>query len=297
MSDFTDHWLTLRAPADRRARADHLLRWLQIDPAQGLDVLDLGCGNGANLRHLAPLLADAGAGQQRWTCVDIDPALLHQLPARTAAWAQSIGLEYSLQQTANLMVAGSDWHAPVHLLQLDLASVPRQLPLPDGGLVTASALLDLVSARWLDALLDRCHAARCQLLFALNYDGRCEWWPEHPEDAMVLDLVNRHQRTDKSFGPALGPAAAAYAAARCMELGYHIDSQPSDWHLRADQSELQRALMDGWRQAALQLDPARADRIDIWHRAHVGSIDAGRLNILVGHQDLVATTPSGDSGP
>jgi hypothetical protein len=85
----------------------------------------------------------------------------------------------------------------VRALQLDLATSAHRLPLPSGGLVTASALLDLVSAPWLDALLRRCHDARCQLLFALSYDGRCEMIPSHPDDAPLIDLVNRHQRSDK----------------------------------------------------------------------------------------------------
>jgi SAM-dependent methyltransferase len=60
----------------------------------GIEVLDLGCGTGANLRHLAPLLAAAGAREQRWTCIDLDSALLDKLPARSADWAAENGLDF-----------------------------------------------------------------------------------------------------------------------------------------------------------------------------------------------------------
>jgi spermidine synthase len=47
-----------------------LARW--AIPAGRLRVVDLGAGTGANLRRLAPLL---GSGQ-RWTLVELDPALV-----------------------------------------------------------------------------------------------------------------------------------------------------------------------------------------------------------------------------
>ena len=306
MSDFSDEWLALRAPADSRARADALVRRLSIDPAVGIDVLDLGCGTGANLRHLAPLLAVAGAREQRWTCVDLDSALLDKLPARSAGWAAENGLAFvaetggfGLRAPSVARASGGSasdgigWRCRVRTLQLDLATSADRLPLPSGGLITASALLDLVSAPWLDALLRRCQDARCQLLFALSYDGRCEMTPSHPNDVTLIDLVNQHQRTDKGFGPALGPDAATHTEARCQALGYRTDSATSDWDIGPEEPTLQRALIDGWHRAALELARTRMDRkqkgrIDTWHADRVRMIDEKDSRLRVGHRDLVA---------
>lgn len=261
---------------------------LAIGLSTSLDILDLGCGTGTNLRHLAPLLAAAGAREQHWTCIDIDTGLLSRLPARCAAWAASCQLGFT-DRDGEIVIEGSDWHCRVRGLQQDLAAKPERLPWPACGLVTASALLDLVSAPWLDALLERCTDARCRLLFALTYDGRCRLDPTHADDAMVLDLVNRHQRTDKGFGPALGPGAAHHCAARCTALGYDVAGSPSDWQIAPDAAALQRALIDGWRQAVLAMDASRSDRIDAWHAARLGLIEKARSRIMVGHRDLVAT--------
>jgi len=306
MSDFSDEWLALRASADSRARADALVRRLSIDQSAGIDVLDLGCGTGANLRHLAPLLAAAGAREQRWTCVDLDSALLNKLPERCAEWAAKNGLalfvkagvfriraQRSANSTAGLRGDGTGWHCRVRPLQLDLATSADQLPLPKGGLVTASALLDLVSASWLDALLRRCQDARCQLLFALSYDGRCEITPSHPDDVKLIDLVNRHQRTNKGLGPALGPEAAYHTEARCRALRYRIDTATSDWEIGPDETALQQALIDGWHRAALELartgmNHQQAGRIDAWRTDRARMINAKLARLRVGHKDLVA---------
>ncbi len=41
----------------------------------------------------------------------------------------------------------------------------------------ASALLDLVSEKWLERLVDRCRHGSCTALFALTYDGSIEFRP------------------------------------------------------------------------------------------------------------------------
>ncbi len=296
MSDFNDHWLALRASADSRARADVLLRRLPLAPGTCLRVIDLGCGTGANLRHLAPLLAAAGASDQHWTCIDHDAELLQRLRQRTAAWATDSSWPVRLDQQA-VHIDADHWHCRVQTRHVDLAASLADLDWPVGALVTASALLDLVSARWLDGLLQRCHAARCQLLFTLSYNGRCVLQPAQADDALVIDLVNRHQLTDKGFGPALGPTAAGAIQARCSRLGYQVAAADSDWRIGPDEPDLQRALIDGWRQAARQLAPTLEDRIDAWYGARIALIARAESRIEVGHRDMVAALgPAADPG-
>ncbi|MBI3491471.1 MAG: class I SAM-dependent methyltransferase, partial [Acidobacteria bacterium] len=131
-------------------------------------------------------------------------------------------------------------------------------------MVTASALLDLVSESWLRALAERCRANGAAVLFALSYDGRIQCSPEEPEDALVRDLVNRHQRTDKGFGPALGPEATDVAARCFADLGYSIKRESSDWVLTPESRELQKQVIDGWARAAAEVEPLRAKTIEAW---------------------------------
>ena len=83
-------------------------------------------------------------------------------------------------------------------------------------------LLDLVSDTWLDRLAVEIAARSIPVYAALSYDGRIGFSPPDPLDAAITAAVNAHQRTDKGFGPALGPAAAAFAIARFEALGYSV---------------------------------------------------------------------------
>ena len=80
----------------------------------------------------------------------------------------------------------------------------------EGAAVTAAALLDLTSAAWLDGLAARLR--QVPVLIALSFDGRLSWRPGAAEDGQVRARFLAHQRRDKGFGPALGPAAAAHLA-------------------------------------------------------------------------------------
>ena len=165
----------------------------------------------------------------------------------------------------------------------DVASVE----LPDGGLVTAAALLDLVSHDWLDTLARRCRAAHAAVAFALTYDGRTTAEPSEPEDTLVLSLFNRHQRLDKGFGPALGPGAAGAVEAAFQAHGYEVRAAPSDWVIGPQEHAMQLALLDGWLGAALEIAPESRSALTSWDDRRRAHVLAGRSTLRVGHVDLV----------
>jgi hypothetical protein len=179
----------------------------------------------------------------------------------------------------------------VQTRQLDLRALTdegwREL-LSGRDLVTASALLDLVSEEWLRALADRCRENSSALLFALTYDGRVECSPKEPEDAELRVLINQHQRTDKGFGRALGPDASAVAEALLAALGYQVERERSDWVLEPASRPLQQQLIEGWARAAAVMAPARSAAIAAWHERRLAHVAAARSSLVVGHEDLVA---------
>ena len=164
-------------------------------------MVDLACGTGATLRASAPQLPP----QQSWRLIDNDLGLLAKARRGTTA-AQTIAPGRSISRA----ISNSRSTAPLDL-------------------VTASALLDLVSAEWLDRLVVEAAARRLPVYAALTYDGRVTLEPADPFDAEILAAFNLHQRTDKGFGPALGPDAAARAVERFAALGYSVVEGRSDW--------------------------------------------------------------------
>jgi hypothetical protein len=166
---------------------------------------------------------------------------------------------------------------------LDLATSLDSLAL-DGAGVTASALLDLTSAAWLDLLAKLCR--RAPVLMALSFDGRLSWRPALDHDDMVRDRFLAHQRTDKGFGPALGPDAPLHLAARLEGMGHKVAIEPSDWQLGPADRALLEALLAGVVAAAGEI---RQDaRLADWAAQRHMQIVRGELGLTVGHLDLLA---------
>ena len=64
------------------------------------------------------------------------------------------------------------------------------------SLVTASALLDLLTAQEVDGLAAACAAAGCPALLTLSVAGEAEFAPADPLDAEFAAAFNDHQRRD-----------------------------------------------------------------------------------------------------
>ena len=264
MSGFSVQWLALREPYDLRARNAAVLDAVAaaFRDQSAVAVVDLACGAGASLRaigsHLPP--------RQSWRLVDNNLGLL----ARTLALAQPPRLSVAAQA-------------------VDLA---RDLELALDGpldLVTCSALLDLVSAPWLERLVVEAAARRLPVYAALSYDGRATLEPGDAFDAEMVAAVNRHQRRDKGFGPALGPQAAAHAVARFEGVGYGVVQGRSDWMFGPHDGAIQDAILAGWATAARELGDVPLDRIAAWFTQRRELIADGRARLKVGHIDLFAT--------
>ena len=264
MSGFSAEWLALRESYDMRARNPAVLGAVadRFRARDAIHVVDLACGAGSTLRALGPHLP----ARQGWDLVDSDPHLL-------------------------ALACGGNTSGDVRLnavpfdLNGDLARV-----LDDGkDLITTSALLDLVSDAWLDGLVR--HAAACVLpvYAALTYDGRTGFSPSDPLDELITSAVNAHQRTDKGFGPALGPSAAARAISRFAAAGYQLVQGPSDWVIGPADREMQRELLSGWAHAAREVDASASDDIDDWLARRKEMVDAGASTLRVGHVDFFAT--------
>jgi hypothetical protein len=301
MDDVLAQWLALREPIDAAARSARLTRAVvdAIGIADPVNVLDLATGTGSNLRYLMNRLPR----HQRWLVIDRSSTLLAQIPVRTASWGAALGYEVVPDATAfviggdqlqltdptGFVINGEQLDCHVQMQRLDLEALEAVEVFADRHLVTASALLDLVSESWLRSLADCCRAARAAALFTITYNGYSSCSPVEPEDQLVLDLFNRHQRTDKGLGgPAAGPGAVACAERCFAEAGYRVEIDPSDWKLGVDQSELQRQLIEGWAEAAAEISPAVASTIADWRVRRLHHVDIGDSRLVVGHYDLAA---------
>ncbi|RKN47855.1 methyltransferase domain-containing protein [Micromonospora endolithica] len=262
-ADFAD-WLALREPADAAARAADLADAVRHRVTGGpLTVHDLGSGTGSMARWLAPLLP----GPQHWILHDQDADLL----ARAAAAVPGAAADGA---PVTVTTRRGDL---TRLTAADLA---------DADLVTASALLDMLTAEEVDRLVAACAGRRT--LFALSVTGRVALTPADPLDAEVAAAFNAHQRRRVGGRTLLGPDAADAAAAAFARHGVDVLTRPSPWRLGPEQAALATAWFTGWLAAAREQRPDLAEATRAYADRRRAELAAGELRVLVDHRDLLA---------
>jgi hypothetical protein len=259
-------WLERREAADAAARAREFVdRLRRRGPAEsGWTIHDLACGSGSMGRWLAPLLP----GPQHWVLHDRDADLLAQAaldPPGPAADGAAVSIETRVSDVTRLG--------------------PGEL---DGAtLVTASALLDLLTADELARLVEACAGAGCPVLFALSVSGRVQLLPGDQLDARIRAAFNAHQRRTTPRGPLLGPDAVEAAVEGFRRLGAEVVVRPSPWRLGGADSDLAAEWLEGWVAAACEHDPDLAADADLYRRRRLREAEAGCLAVTVDHVDLL----------
>jgi SAM-dependent methyltransferase len=262
MSGFSADWLALREPHDQAARNAKVLEALAAAFADrpSIGIVDLACGTGSTYRALNARLKP----RQNWRLVDNDLSLLARAPQPASPRLTVTTVPVDLNRDLEAALDGA----------LDL--------------VTTSALLDLVSDEWLQRLTVEAAARRLPVYAALSYDGRVEMTPADADDAAVIAAVNAHQRTDKGFGPALGPGAAQAAIEGFERVGYSVVHGEADWVFGPRDRDIQLEVLSGWAAAAREIGGVALPGIVAWLTRRRDLVLAGRSSIRVGHRDLFA---------
>lgn len=274
---FSADWLALREPADHAARSKSLLAEVARHFAgrAAIDIVDLGCGAGSNLRGTAEALPD----RQYWRLVDYDPKLLAAARGRLTAWADGASSDGEV-----LVLTKGTKSLRVSFTEADLNTDLDRVLAPSADLVTAAALFDLVSAPWIDRFVAVLALRRLPLYTVLTYDGTENWAPPHPADQAMREAFHAHQATDKGFGPAAGPEAVPIMTKAFAKAGYAVTCEPSPWHIGTDMAGLARQLVTGFAGAVGETGHVGQTEIEAWLAARLTGVTCE-----TGHQDLFAT--------
>jgi hypothetical protein len=261
-------WLSLREAADAAARSPELVDELRTALAAGhetLTVHDLGCGTGSMARWLAGQLP----GRQRWVLHDRDEALLDRAledPPRVTADGAPVAVETRASDITFL--------EPAELSSADL--------------VTASALLDMLTADELERLVASCVAASCPVLITLSVVGLVELSPADPLDRLVMAAFNAHQQRRTPGGALLGPIASRAAADSFTRRGLDVLVRPSPWRLGREDTALLTEWLSGWLRAACEQQPELREVVaGGYAEVRRGQIAEGSLSVTVHHEDLL----------
>jgi trans-aconitate methyltransferase len=259
-------WLALREPADAAARdrdlVERLARALPVTRRQVIH--DLGCGTGAMGRWLAPLLP----GPQHWVMHDRDRDLL---------------------EVAAADLPGPAADGAVVTVEAMQSDITRLNPgdLAGATLITASALLDLLTEEELARLVAACVGAACPMLLTLSVLGRVDLTPTDPLDRRVAAVFDAHQRRATDRGRLLGPDAVACAAEAFGRLGAEVLVRRSPWRLGASQADLVAEWFIGWVRAACEQQVELTAETGVYTRRRLTQATAAKLAVTVDHADLL----------
>jgi hypothetical protein len=260
-------WLRLREPADAAARAAELVEEARSYlPTRGAaaTIHDLGCGTGSMARWLAVRLP----GPQHWVMYDRDDELL-TLAAADPPVGASDGTPVTMETRRR-----------------DITRIEPE-ELAGAALITASALLDMMTAEELERLVATCAGAGCPVSIALSVTGRVEITPAESFDHSVTDAFNAHQRRTTGAGQLLGPDAVGAAVDGFARLGLDVLVRPSLWRLGPAHADLAAAWFTGWLAAACEQRPELRVRAPSYARRRLAEVSAGHLSVVVHHQDLL----------
>jgi hypothetical protein len=160
--------------------------------------------------------------------------------------------------------------------------------LAGASLITASALLDVMTADELARCVESCVAAGCPVLFTLSVSGRVDIDPSDPLDPLVADAFNAHQRRTAGDRTLLGPDAVEAAVDGFSRRGWDVVVRASPWRLGAPDAALAAEWFSGWVDAACEQRPDLASAIEPYVRRRLADAAAGRLRVTVDHVDLLA---------
>jgi SAM-dependent methyltransferase len=271
---YSSAWLGLREGADAAARSADLLIPLRErfhDAESPLLICDLGCGTGSMARWLAGRLP----GPQHWVLVDRDPDLLDVAAASTAELVDASGAGVTVE-TRTGDVAG--------LAAADLAGV---------SLVTASALLDLLTRDEVDRLAAACVDSGTPALLTLTVTGAVELTPADPLDADLAAAFRDHLRHNVDGRGLLGPDAAAATETVFTGRGATVRRAATPWRLGPERADLQTEWLRGWAPAAFAQRPGLAEQEPAYLGRRLAEAASGELRVVVHHDDLLALPADG----
>jgi hypothetical protein len=264
--EVSSDWLALREPEDAAARSlDLAAAAAELLPEGPAVIHDLGSGTGSMMRWLAPHLP----GPQTWVLHDWNADLTEQaisMPrprSRDSAGVSAIGRVGSLTGLSGTDLAGA-------------------------SLVTASALLDVLTSTEVHGLVDACVAAGPPALLALSVTGIVRLTPRDELDGTVNDAFNAHQLRDANGRRQLGQYAAPIARGLFVEAGWHVRQATTVWRLDSNQGTLLREWFDGWLDAAVEQRPDLRDEAERYRARRRAQLDRGELGAEVDHVDLLA---------
>ncbi len=264
--EVSSDWLALRETEDARARSRDLAR--AAEPflgARPIVIHDLGSGTGSMMRWLAPLLP----GPQSWVLHDWNASLTER----------ALDDPHPLDRDNAPVAVSSRTGELAHLDAADLRGA---------SLVTASALLDVLTAREAHAIVQSCVDVGAPAFFSLSVTGDVDLRPGDPRDKGFATAFNAHQRRQAGDRRLLGRYGAAIVHGLFEQAGWRVRKATTVWRLGQTEGRLLGEWFDGWADAAEEQHPELRKNAAAYRELRRSQLDRGELSAVIRHLDLLA---------
>ncbi|MCU1527783.1 MAG: SAM-dependent methyltransferase [Frondihabitans sp.] len=259
-------WLALRESEDARARSLDLARTAaSLLAGRPGDIHDLGSGTGSMMRWLAPLLP----GPQTW--------ILHD-------WNQAL-TDRALEGARPLDADGQPVSVSARTGNLENLEAPD---LTGAGLVTASALLDVLTFTETHAIVQACLAAGSPAFVSLSVTGKVDLSPHDESDTSFETAFNLHQERDSGGRWLLGPNAGSVVRHLFEDAGWNVREVDTVWRLGSHDPRLLAEWFGGWVDAAVEQRPELRGEALAYRELRMTQASRGALSVAVHHTDLLA---------
>jgi hypothetical protein len=258
-------WLAVREAADGRSRSRALAVAAAQRACSPFVVHDLAGGTGSMMRWFSPFLPPG----QTWVQHEWDPPLL----SRAAGAAHEPERDLARQRD----------HVDIDALSDDAFA--------GASIVTASGLLDLITAEEAEAIVRACVAAGAPALFTLTVTGHIRLDPVDPGDRVFESTFNDHQRRRSGGRQLLGPDAVSTVVGLFRAAGWSVRIAESPWLLDMTDRRLIGQWLQGRITGAVEERPALREWADEYLYARSRQLVDGSLTVRVDHQDIFAWSP------
>lgn len=280
-------WLDCRFPFDVRARhaATEAAMLADLPLDRPVRLVDLGCGNGANIRHLWQRIS----ASQHWTLIDQDVKLLTAALAGMEELGEAAGYLPDSTGSDKLTLRKGDHVVKIQTRHTSLLEVAEVVSLAETDVVMANAVFDLFSELQTDRVLSTLwpHTA---IFLTLNYTGM-EFAPSHPDDGTVIGWYESHMQRPQAFGQGMGADGPAMIEAWIQKHDGAFQFGDSVWEILPHDTEMLSYLL-GFMEEAIPELPLSQDELDVlnnWLAVRGAQLDAGTLYCKVFHRDQWAS--------
>ena len=282
---FSKSWINMRIQYDLKSRSDLLIQYLKKNYSNyDMELLDMCCGSGSFLIWSIKnkILFS------KCTLLDYDMKLLKSIKSNLRKNLPKSFIIKSNSNNMNLILKKDN------LISSSIIIKKNDCNKFNGKtkkfhVISYSAVLDFMSKSSIIKSLKKCNDNNA-IFFSLCFNGKVRWTPTNTFDKYILSFFNKHQRTDKGFGTALGSKSIEFVKRTANLLDINVTTKNSPWLIynKSDRDKifLHRYLLD-IKKALFHIEGIDKDILRKWYQDKKYDIENKSIKLSVGHQDIL----------